>query len=88
MLVDHLRYGVAQQNDVLIKGFNIALQLNAVDQVNGYGNVLFAQGIQEGILKELGLIAIHTAPYSLFDVWESCFYSGIAGARRNNRTSP
>jgi hypothetical protein len=75
--------GVAQQNDVLIKGFNIALQLNAVDQVNRYGNVLFAQGVQERILKELGLIAIHTAPYSLLDVWESCFYSGTAGPLHN-----
>jgi hypothetical protein len=51
MLVNHLRNGVAQQNDILIKGFNIALQLNAVDQVNRYWNVFFAQGIQEGILK-------------------------------------
>ena len=51
VLVDHLGDGVAQQNDVLIKGFNIALQLDAVNQVNRYGNVLFAQGIQEGILK-------------------------------------
>jgi hypothetical protein len=51
MLVDHLRYGVAQQNDVLVKGFDIALQLNAVNQVNRYRNVFFAQGIQERILK-------------------------------------
>jgi hypothetical protein len=78
-----LCHGVTQQNDVLIKGFNIALQLNAIDQVNRYGNVLFAQGIQEGILKELGLIAIHTAPCSLLDVWESCFYSGTTGPLNN-----
>ena len=34
MLVDHLRHGVAQQDDVLVERLDIALQLDAIDEVD------------------------------------------------------
>ena len=45
VFVDHLRHGISQQHDVLIKRFDLALQLDAIDQIDRYGNVLFAQRI-------------------------------------------
>ena len=35
MFVNHLGHGVAQQHDILVKRFNLALELDAVYQVNG-----------------------------------------------------
>src|SRR5450631_4099211 len=34
VLVDHLRHGVAQQHDILIEGFDVALQFDPVDEVD------------------------------------------------------
>src|SRR5690554_1252448 len=45
VLVNHLSYGVAQQYDVLVKGFNLPLQLDAVNQINGYGDVVLTKGV-------------------------------------------
>ena len=53
MFVDHLTHAVLQQHDELIERVDLALQLDAVHQVNGYGNALFAQGIQKGVLQRL-----------------------------------
>ena len=50
VLVDHLRHGVAQQDDVLVEGLDLALQLDAVDQVDGHRHVLASQRVQEGVL--------------------------------------
>jgi hypothetical protein len=57
MLVDHLGHSVAQQNDVLVKGLDLPLQLDAVHQVNGHWNVFPTERIQEGILQKLAFIA-------------------------------
>jgi len=51
VLVNHLSYGITQEDYVLIEGFNIALKLDAIDKIDGNGNMLFAQGIEEGILE-------------------------------------
>jgi hypothetical protein len=32
VFVDHLRHGILEQNDVLVKGIDLALQLDAVDE--------------------------------------------------------
>ena len=50
VLVNHLRDRVAQQDHVLIEGFDVALELDAVDQVNGHRHVLTTQKVQEGVL--------------------------------------
>ncbi len=50
VLVHHLGDRIAQQNDVLIKRFDMALQLDAVDQIDRDWNMLFAQGIEEWVL--------------------------------------
>ena len=50
VLVDHLRDGIAQQHHVLVEGFDLALQLDAVDQIDGHRHMLLAQLVQEGIL--------------------------------------
>jgi hypothetical protein len=50
MLVDHLRDGVTQQYHVLIKRFDMSLQFDAVDQIDRDGDMLFSQGVQEGVL--------------------------------------
>src|SRR5690606_29446170 len=46
MLVNHLGHGIAQQYDILIEGFNMALQFDAIYQVNRDRNMLFAQCIE------------------------------------------
>jgi len=50
VLVDHLRDRVLEQDDVLVEGLDLALELDAVDEVDGHRNMLFAEGIQERIL--------------------------------------
>ena len=57
VLVNHLRDGVAQQHDVLVKRLNLPLQLDAIDQVDGHRHVLAAQGVEEGVLEELSFVA-------------------------------
>jgi hypothetical protein len=57
MFVDHLRDRIAQKDYVLIKGFDLALELDAVDQVNRDGHMLAAQRIQERVLQELTFVA-------------------------------
>jgi hypothetical protein len=50
MLVDHLADGVLQENDKLVEGLDLSLQLDAVDEVDGNGYALPTQGVQEGLL--------------------------------------
>ena len=50
VLVDHLRHGIAQQHDVLVERLDLALQLDAVDQIDRHRHVLAAQGVQERVL--------------------------------------
>ena len=57
MFVDHLSDGVFKQNDVLVERLHLALQLDAIDQVDGDLNVLFAQCVQERVLEGLPFIA-------------------------------
>src|SRR5690606_11293422 len=55
VLVDHLADCVAQQDHELVEGFDHALQLDAVDQVDRDGNAFAPQRIQERILQGLSL---------------------------------
>ncbi len=57
MFVDHLGHGVAQEHHILIERFDLALQLDAVDEVNRDRHMLAAQGIEEGVLQKLTLVA-------------------------------
>lgn len=57
MLVDHLSDSVSQKDDILIKRFDLTLQLDAVNQVNRDWDMFSAQGIEEGILQELAFVA-------------------------------
>lgn len=57
MFVDHLGDGVFKENDVLVERLHLALQLDAVDEVDGDLNVLFAQRVQERVLEGLPFIA-------------------------------
>ena len=53
VLVDHLADAVLQQHHELVKGIDLTLQLDAVDEVDRDGHPLFAQGIQKGVLQRL-----------------------------------
>jgi hypothetical protein len=57
VFVDHLGDRVSQQNNVLVEGLNLTLQLDAIYQVNGHWHMLFAQCIQEGVLQKLAFVA-------------------------------
>ena len=57
MLVNHLRNGIAQQYDILIKRFNLPLQFDAVYQIDGNGHMLATQCIEERVLQQLAFIA-------------------------------
>jgi hypothetical protein len=50
MFVHHLRDRVLEQDNVLIEGLDLSLQLDPVDKVDRYLDVLFAQGVQERVL--------------------------------------
>ena len=56
MLVNHLGHGVTQQNYVLVKGFNLSLQLDTVDQVNRHRDMFPAQGVKKRVLKKLTFV--------------------------------
>ena len=55
VLVNHLTDGIAQQNHELIEGFDGALQLDAVDQIDRNRDAFAAQGVQEGSCKDWAL---------------------------------
>jgi hypothetical protein len=57
VLVDHLRDGIAQQDNILVERFDLPLQLDAVDKIDGNRDVFSAQGIQEWILQKLTFVA-------------------------------
>jgi hypothetical protein len=50
VLVDHLSNRVLEQNDVLVERLNLALQLDAIDQINRNGDMLATKSIEEGVL--------------------------------------
>jgi hypothetical protein len=50
MLVDHLRDGIPEENDVLVEGFDLALELDTVDEVDRDRNMVLAEEVQEGVL--------------------------------------
>ena len=56
MLVDHLSDRVAQKDHVLIKRLDLALQLDAVDQVDRDGHMFAAQDVEEGVLQQLAFV--------------------------------
>jgi hypothetical protein len=56
VFVNHLRHGIAQQHHVLIKRFNLSLELDAVDQVNGDWHMLAAQYVEERVLQQLAFV--------------------------------
>ncbi len=57
MLVDHLRNGVAEQHDVLVKRIDVPLQLDAVDEVDRDWHMLLAKQVQERVLQKLAFVA-------------------------------
>ena len=57
MLVNHLSYGISQQNDILVKRFYLTLKLDAVNEVDRNRNVLPAQCVKKRVLQELAFIA-------------------------------
>src|SRR3954464_6999885 len=50
VLVDHLGHGIAEQDDVLVERLDLALQLDAVDEVDRDRNMLATQRVQERVL--------------------------------------
>ena len=59
MFVNHLRHCIAQQHDILIKRFNLALQFDPVDEINRHRNMLATQGVEKWILQKLAFIVAH-----------------------------
>jgi hypothetical protein len=59
VFVNHLGDGVAQQHDVLIERFDLALKLDAVDEVNRHWHMLTAQSVEEGVLQQLAFVIAH-----------------------------
>ena len=53
MLVDHLAHTVLQQNHEGIKGFDLTLQLDAINKVDGNRDTLFAQRIEKWFLQRM-----------------------------------
>jgi hypothetical protein len=50
VLVDHLGHGVAEEDDILVERFDLALELDAVDEVDRDRNVVLAEEVQKRVL--------------------------------------
>ena len=59
MFVNHLGDCVAKQNDVLVKGLDLALQLDPVDQIDRHGHMLPAKLVEERVLQKLAFVIAH-----------------------------
>ena len=59
VFVDHLGDGVAQQDHILVEGFDLALKLDAVDEVNRHRHVFTTQSIEKRVLQELTFVVAH-----------------------------
>src|SRR6056297_1165084 len=53
VLVDHLADAVFQQHYELVERLDLALQLDAIHEVNGHRYLLSPQGVEERVLKRL-----------------------------------
>src|SRR3954468_22012292 len=63
VLVHHLRHGIFEEHDVLVEGFDLALELDAVDQVDRDRHMLLAQRVEEWVLQQLALVAHCCSPF-------------------------
>ncbi len=59
MLVNHLGDGITKQNHILIKGFDLTLQLDPIDEINRNRNMLATQGVEKWVLQKLAFIIAH-----------------------------
>lgn len=59
MLVNHLCNCVTKQHNILVKRFDLPLQLDAVDKINRHRNMLATQGVEKWILQELAFVVAH-----------------------------
>lgn len=59
MFVNHLGDCVAQKHNILVKRFDLTLQLDAVDQVNGHRHVFAPELVQKWVLQELAFVIAH-----------------------------
>jgi hypothetical protein len=50
VLVHHLRDGILQEHDVLVERLDLALQLDAVDEIDRDRDMLLAQRVQKRVL--------------------------------------
>jgi hypothetical protein len=50
MLVNHLTNSVLKQYNELVEGFDLTLQFDPVDEVNGYWNAFLTQYVQIRVL--------------------------------------
>src|SRR5262245_52746346 len=67
VLVDHLADAIAQQDDELIEGIDLPLQLDAIHEVNRDGHLLLTQRIQKRVLKRLTLGHTCSPDFFLFN---------------------
>ena len=59
MFVNHLRDCVTKQHDILVKRFDLALQLDPINEINRYRNMLATQGVEKWILQKLAFVIAH-----------------------------
>ncbi len=59
MLVDHLRHGVAEQHNVLVKRFDLPLEFDAVHQINGHRHMFTPELVQKRVLQKLAFVIAH-----------------------------
>jgi hypothetical protein len=59
VLVNHLGNGIAQQHNILIERFDLALKLDAVDEVDRHRHMLTAQSVEERVLQQLTFVIAH-----------------------------
>ena len=57
VFVHHLGYRVPQKNHILVKGLDLTLQFDAIDQINRHWYMLPAQDVQKRVLEKLPFIA-------------------------------
>ncbi len=56
VFVNHLGHGIAQQDHILIKRFNLSLQFDSVNQIDGNWDMFTTQCVQERIWRSWPLL--------------------------------
>ena len=82
VLVNHLCNRVTQKHNILVKRFNLTLELDAVDLIDRNGNMFASQLVQKRVLQGLAFVIVHDI-FSVLRVVKLEDTTRLEGGRRS-----